>query len=76
MTDLGVPETDVSVGLKRKQGVIKASEEYADSVLSIEETSFSSQDAVNIAKEILTRDNRPTAIIAATDNIAVGVLKA
>ena len=76
VTYLGVPETDVSVGIKRKQGVIKASKEYADTVLSIEETSFSSQDAVNIAKEILTRDNRPTAIIAATDNIAVGVLKA
>ncbi|WP_349672065.1 LacI family DNA-binding transcriptional regulator [Lacrimispora sp.] len=76
VTYLGIPETDVSVGVKRKQGVIKASKEYKNSVLNIEETSFSSQDAVIMAKKILTGKNQPTAIIAATDNIAVGVLKA
>ncbi len=76
VTYLGIPETDISVGIKRKQGVIKASGEYENIVLNIEETSFSSQDAVIMAKKILAGKNQPTAIIAATDNIAVGVLKA
>lgn len=66
---LGVPETDIAVGKLRKEGVLKGYSKHVD----IYETSFKLQDAINDAKRLVTRYN---AIICATDNIALGVLKA
>lgn len=75
VTYLGVPETDVAVGQKRKQGVIEASKGFKGVDLQIEETSFSFQDAIKVAQTVLKKQ-KSTAILAATDTIAAGVLKA
>ncbi|MCE4958028.1 LacI family DNA-binding transcriptional regulator [Macrococcus caseolyticus] len=66
---LGVPEIDIAVGLKRKQGV-KAG--YAQK-LDLFETTFKLKDATKAAQDLVKQYQ---AIICATDNIALGVLKA
>lgn len=66
---LGVPETDIAVGQKRKKGVIQG---YGQSI-PIYETTFKLKDATESAEQLV---NRYDALICATDNIALGVLKA
>lgn len=66
---LGVPETDIAVGQKRKQGVIKG----FGQTIPIYETTFKLQDATETAKQLVDKYD---ALICATDNIALGVLKA
>lgn len=66
---LGVPETDIAVGQSRKQGVKKG---YAQSI-DIYETSFKLQDATEASRNLV---HQYEAVICATDNIALGVLKA
>lgn len=66
---LGVPETDIAVGQKRKQGVLKG----FDQTIPLYETTFKLQDATEAAKQLVEKYD---ALICATDNIALGVLKA
>ncbi|WP_414042338.1 LacI family DNA-binding transcriptional regulator [Macrococcus sp. EM39E] len=66
---LGVPEIDIAVGKKRKQGVMQG---YAKPI-DMFETTFKLQDATDAAYNLVKQYK---AIICATDNIALGVLKA
>lgn len=71
---LGVPEFDVAVGLRRKHGFQKS---MVDKNVQVQyfETSFSMSDAMRAATKII-HDYKPSVIVCATDNIALGALKA
>lgn len=75
MAFLGVTERDISVGVKRKQGFKKAMEEAQDSDVRFYETSFLISTAQARAKEII-HEFQPDLFVCATDNIALGVVKA
>lgn len=68
---LGVSETDVAVGIKRKNGVLNG---FGNEML-VKITDFTSENAENTVDELL-KSHTPTAIICATDKIAVGAFKA
>lgn len=73
---LGVTEKDVAVGVKRKEGFKQAiKEEESTSEVRYYETSFRMEDAVEVASEVIKSFN-PTIVVCATDNIALGALKA
>ncbi|RFU68967.1 LacI family transcriptional regulator [Peribacillus saganii] len=72
---LGVTEKDVAVGIKRKEGFRKAVEEVPGSKVRYFETSFKIEHSIQKVPEILEEFN-PTIIVCATDNIALGALKA
>ncbi|MEW9052240.1 MAG: LacI family DNA-binding transcriptional regulator [Neobacillus sp.] len=72
---LGVTERDISVGVKRKQGFKKAIEEAADCEVRFYETLFKMPAAQASAIEIID-EFQPSIFVCATDNIALGVLKA
>lgn len=71
---LGVTETDISVGQKRKQGIIDGLAEAGAIDVKVFKTKFDFQDAARVTKEML-ESFQPTAIICATDNIAFGAMK-
>lgn len=72
---VGVPESDKAIGVKRKQGVLdelcKVDEVKIDEVIS----DFSSEKSEILVNEYLKKNN-PTAIICATDKIALGAIRA
>ena len=72
---LGVTEKDISVGVNRKEGIKKAMEEIKDCEVKYYETGFKMESALTEALEIIDSYN-PTIIACATDNIAMGTLKA
>lgn len=73
---LGVNEYDIAVGVNRKKGFQQAVSEHADEVeAKYFETTFSMSDAVENASKLLD-DFFPSAIVCATDNIALGAVKA
>lgn len=72
---LGVTESDISVGVKRKKGFQDAISEWEDSEVNYYETGFKIKDAMNSALRILS-ESKPTILFCATDNIALGALKA
>ncbi|WP_046175878.1 LacI family DNA-binding transcriptional regulator [Domibacillus indicus] len=73
---LGVGEYDVAVGVNRKKGFAQAVGEHAADVEArFFETTFSMSDAAEQACRILD-DFSPSAIVCATDNIALGAMKA
>jgi LacI family transcriptional regulator, sucrose operon repressor len=72
---LGVTERDISVGVKRKQGFKKAIQEVENCDVRFYETLFKIPAAQASAKEIID-EFQPTIFVCATDNIALGVLKA
>lgn len=72
---LGVTEKDIAVGVKRKEGFKRAIAEKEDCEVNYYETSFKIEDAIEIASSIIDSFN-PSIIVCATDNIALGVLKA
>ena len=73
---LGVTERDIAVGVKRKQGFKKAMEEVQqDCHVHYYETEFNIPAAQAKAREII-HDHQPAIFVCATDNIALGVLKA
>jgi LacI family transcriptional regulator, sucrose operon repressor len=72
---LGVTERDISVGVKRKQGFKKAIQEVDDCDVRFYETLFKIPAAQASAKEIID-EFQPSIVVCATDNIALGVLKA
>ncbi|WP_026565237.1 LacI family DNA-binding transcriptional regulator [Bacillus sp. UNC41MFS5] len=72
---LGVTERDISVGVKRKQGFKKAIQEVEDCEVRFYETLFKIPAAQASAMEII-HEFQPSIIVCATDNIALGVMKA
>jgi len=72
---LGVTERDIAVGVKRKQGFKKALEEIQDCEVQFFETEFNIPAAQTSAQKIIN-EFHPSIFVCATDNIALGVLKA
>lgn len=72
---LGVTEKDIAVGVKRKEGFKRAISEKENCEVRYYETSFKMDDAVKMASHIIDTFN-PSILVCATDNIALGVLKA
>lgn len=71
---LGVTEKDIAVGVRRKEGFQK-SLEGTDCSVSYYETGFKMTDAMETASRLL-EEISPSIIVCATDNIALGVMKA
>ncbi|WP_353611382.1 trehalose repressor [Bacillus sp. FJAT-27251] len=72
---IGVAESDIAVGQRRKQGIIDGLSQTGVSDVRTFVSLFNFEDASGVTKEIL-EEFSPTAIICATDNIAFGALKA
>ncbi|YCA41760.1 LacI family DNA-binding transcriptional regulator [Bacillus sp. JZ8] len=71
---LGVTEKDEAVGVKRKQGFQKAISNHSCNV-QYYETSFKIKDAIELASKMFDVPF-PSVAVCATDNIALGVMKA
>lgn len=72
---LGVTENDIAVGVNRKKGFKQAVQERKDCEVRYYETSFRMNEAVTKATSILDEFS-PSILVCATDNIALGALKA
>lgn len=72
---LGVTEKDIAVGVKRKEGFKRAIRAQGDCEVRFYETTFQMEDAIEITSAIIDSFN-PSIIVCATDNIAMGALKA
>ncbi|MEH7418999.1 LacI family DNA-binding transcriptional regulator [Neobacillus drentensis] len=72
---LGVTEKDIAVGVNRKKGFTKAIQEAGDCEVNYYETSFKMADAIKRVPDIMDEFN-PSILVCATDNIALGALKA
>lgn len=72
---VGVTQRDVSVGQNRKSGVVASVMEHQVEHFEFYETTFQSQDAYQLGKQIL-HNAIGSLIICATDNIAIGIMKA
>ncbi len=72
---LGVTEKDIAVGVKRKEGFKQALEEVADCDVKFYETSFKIDEAIAKVPSIID-EFHPTILVCATDNIALGAIKA
>ncbi|MBT2690849.1 LacI family DNA-binding transcriptional regulator [Bacillus sp. ISL-47] len=72
---LGVTERDIAVGVKRKQGFKKAIQEVENCEVRFYETLFKIPAAQASAREII-KEFGPSIFVCATDNIALGVMKA
>jgi LacI family sucrose operon transcriptional repressor len=77
MVYLGVSEKDIAVGLRRKQGFLEAIS-AEDTQIDYYETDFQMENALALFTKLLTEGkiDGKTAIACATDNIALGVMKA
>jgi len=75
---LGVNETDIAVGVRRKQGFKRAIQEIPGCQVTYYETSFSMEDAQMLFSRIIQEGEfqNKTLVVCATDNIAIGVMKA
>ncbi|WPP42102.1 LacI family DNA-binding transcriptional regulator [Paenibacillus hunanensis] len=73
---LGVTEQDIAVGVRRKQGFARAVKETGECTVAYYETSFRMSDARQYALKLLQEPLDATIIVCATDNIALGVMKA
>jgi len=71
---LGVTESDIAVGQRRKQGIIDGLAKAGVTDVKTFQTEFDFQDAARVTRDML-ENYQPTAIIGATDNIAFGALK-
>jgi LacI family transcriptional regulator, sucrose operon repressor len=72
---LGVTEKDIAVGVKRKQGFKQAILEGPECQVHYYETQFNIPAAQASASKII-EESKPSIFVCATDNIALGVLKA
>ncbi|MFJ5623055.1 LacI family DNA-binding transcriptional regulator [Peribacillus loiseleuriae] len=72
---LGVAKEDIAVGVKRREGFMSAVADKVDAEVKYFETSFKSEDAIHKTLEIIEQ-YKPSIIVCATDNIALGALKA
>ncbi|MDQ0230365.1 LacI family DNA-binding transcriptional regulator [Metabacillus malikii] len=71
---LGVSEEDIAVGVKRKKGFKRATYD-AKCAVHFAETDFDLKEAMK-KFDYLYETYKPTIIVCATDNIALGILKA
>ncbi|MBL1228614.1 LacI family DNA-binding transcriptional regulator [Enterococcus sp. BWB1-3] len=72
---VGVTEQDIEVGVKRKAGVIAGFSQLKGTQLTFLETGFEVEDAFHLGYEELQAP-QGSLYIAATDNIAIGLMKA
>ncbi|MGG5255304.1 LacI family DNA-binding transcriptional regulator [Neobacillus sp. SM06] len=72
---LGVTEKDIAVGVRRKEGFKRALEEVDDCEVKFYETSFKIDEAIEKVPSIID-EFHPTVLVCATDNIALGAIKA
>ena len=72
---IGVYETDVAVGIRRKQGVIDGLKEYGITDLIIGKSDYSFIGGQTVAREILEKAPDVDAMICATDRLAFGAYK-
>ena len=73
---LGVPDDDISVGIQRRQGVIEGLSYKNDSILiNVLVSDFTSELSEKVISDFLKK-HQPTAIICATDRMALGAKKA
>ena len=70
----GVDESDTAVGVTRRNGIEQAFEGH-DIDYTFVKTSFAMKDAYEKALEILPQ-SKATFVIGATDNIAIGIMRA
>jgi LacI family sucrose operon transcriptional repressor len=71
---VGVTENDLAVGIKRKKGFLTATTVESNCSVVLYESTFLMKDAYELAKHM--RLEKETVIVCATDNIALGVMKA
>lgn len=72
---LGVTESDISVGVERKKGFQAAIDKMDECEVHYFESGFKITDAMNCTMRVLS-EFKPTILFCATDNIALGALKA
>ncbi|WP_034670635.1 LacI family DNA-binding transcriptional regulator [Ectobacillus panaciterrae] len=72
---LGVTEKDIAVGVKRKEGFKRAVQEADNCEVKYYETEFNIENAIIKAAEVID-EFQPSVLVCATDNIALGALKA
>lgn len=72
---LGVTEDDIAVGCKRKAGVIDELKKNDDVKVDQLITDFTADKSEEVVNNYLNKNN-PTAIICATDKIALGAIRA
>ncbi|PKG25610.1 LacI family DNA-binding transcriptional regulator [Niallia nealsonii] len=72
---LGVTEKDIAVGVKRKQGFKESMKSTSDCEVKYYETSFNITEALEKVPEIID-SFQPSILVCATDNIALGAMKA
>lgn len=74
---IGVYEEDIAVGLYRKQAYIKTLEKNNINIdyKNIKIGDFNEESGYRLTKEIMDGTNTPTAIIAVTDNLALGAIE-
>ncbi|KEK21747.1 LacI family DNA-binding transcriptional regulator [Bacillus gaemokensis] len=72
---LGVTEHDIAVGVNRKRGFKKAVDTKTNCEVKYYETSFNIEDAIETTSKII-EEFHPSILVCATDNIALGALKA
>ncbi|HWO95788.1 MAG TPA: LacI family DNA-binding transcriptional regulator [Bacillus sp. (in: firmicutes)] len=72
---LGVTEKDIAVGVKRKEGFKRAIQEVKGCEVRFYETGFSMAESVVKVPSII-EEFHPSMLVCATDNIALGALKA
>lgn len=73
---IGVYEEDISVGFYRKQGYLDGLKENNIDIKdeNIKIGVFSQESGYKLAKELMGKEDKPTAIFAVTDNLAVGAI--
>ena len=72
---IGVYETDVAVGIRRKQGVIDGLKEHGIADVVIGKSDYSFIGGQTVAREILEKNPDVDAMICATDRLAFGAYK-
>lgn len=73
---LGVSDDDMAVGINRKNGVLDGfNNGNHNGKIMVEKTDFTSETSEKVVNDVL-KFHTPTAIICATDKIAVGALSA
>lgn len=74
---IGVYEEDIAVGIHRKQAYINTLEKNNININyeNIKIGDFNEESGYRLAKEIMEGTNSPTAIIAVTDNLALGAIE-
>lgn len=74
---IGVYEEDIAVGLYRKEAYIETLKENNIEIIeeNIKIGNFSEESGYSLAKEIMEGNSVPTAIVAVTDNLALGAIE-